>query len=197
MRKFLLSAMITVLIAIALVGCGKVNTAYDSGTIVIQKTGDILGVIVESFSKPNYSAQELQTMAEKEIAEFNDSKGKEAVTVQDFLEKDGRVSSTYWYEDAAIYTEFNKKQLFFGTVADAKDNGYSFDTTLISTEEGGESIGEEEILAMSDMHIVILEEPVQVNTYGKILYMSDQIQLLDKKSAKVTSTDELSYMLIK
>ena len=82
-------------------------------------------------------------------------------------------------------------------ILEAYEAGLDFDITLTSTQEDGGQIGKEEILKMGDYGIIILEEPVKVETASKILYTSDNVEVLSGKSAKVTETEEAAYLIIK
>lgn len=187
-------------------GCGKSGAGEgDTGNniaaeeisvsvIEVQKDGSIIETITEDFTKEYYDEEGLRNMVLSEVADFNNG-AQEAISVDKFENKNGRIVVVMQYPSAEAYTEYNtnaydNKKLFFGTVAQAYDAGYSMDITLQNVKKEEETVGKEEILAMGDKHILIACEPVQVATFGRILYAGENISVSGKNKAVMQAGEE-------
>ncbi|NLL76402.1 MAG: hypothetical protein GX235_04035 [Clostridiales bacterium] len=185
---------------LALWGCGegdidsKAEAAAASNTIIeVQKDGVIVETIAEDFTADYYNEDELRNMVLSEVAEFNKN-SEQDISVDKFENKDGIIKIVMKYPSAEAYTdynssEFDNKQLFCGTVKEAYDEGYSLDVTLQSAGNEEESIGKDELLGMGEKHILISNVPFRVQTFGKILYLGDNVISLEKNKADM-ETDE-------
>lgn len=183
-------------------GCGKSNAGGDAAAagnisateITVQKDGSIIETITEEFTKDYYKEEELRNMVLSEVADFNNSAEK-AISVDKFEKKNGKIVIVMKYPSAEAYSEYNtnaydNKMLFFGTVAQAYDAGYSLDITLRNAKNEEETIGKEEILAMGDRHILIASEPSRVATFGRILYAGENITVTGKNKAGMHEGEE-------
>lgn len=182
-------------------GCGKSGAdsnkeaeAISATSIEVQKDGTIIETITEDFKESSYDDEGLKNMMLSEVAEFNNN-GQDDISVDKFEVKNDVIVVVIRYPSAKAYTEYNanpydNKTLFFGTVSQAYDAGYSLDIALSSAKNGEESIGKEEILAMGDRHILISGEPVQVQTYGRILYTGENVSLTGKNKAAMYKGEE-------
>lgn len=190
------------LAGLCLWGCGKSNAGGDAAAaenisateITVQKDGSIMETITEEFTKDYYKEEELRNMVLSEVADFNNS-AEEAISVDKFEKKNGKIVIVMKYPSAEAYSEYNtnafdNKMLFFGTVAQAYDAGYSLDITLRNAKNEEETIGKEEILAMGDRHILIASEPVRVATFGRILYAGENITVTGKNKAGMHEGEE-------
>ena len=190
--------LLSVLISMALFGCGQ-EKSDDTTTITVEKSGKIVGSIVEDFDKEYYSEDELKEMIASDIAKFNNSSDGESVKLNSISVSDGVAKTTLTYKDAESYAGFNDVILFEGTVAEAYNAGYSFDdVTLKSATEDGVTLDKSGILAEGSMHIVITDENEKIKTYKNIAYISSNVTLVNKKEAAVAETEEpVTYILFK
>lgn len=92
--------------------------------------------------------------------------------------------------------ENNTEGFFAGTISDAYTAGYELDMTLQAASDNNskQSVSKSDLLSMGDTHIVILsrfddDEPIVVNCYNDILYVSDGVTVTGKKSAAVDAMD--------
>lgn len=178
-------------------GCGNFGTkAPEMSTISIQKDGKIQQTIVDQFERNYYDADELEKMTQEKIERFSD--GKENIICESVEENDGMIIVKMTYQTDSDYTDFNNRELFYGTVSDASAQGYSL-PDLVSKD--GTSISETELSGISGNHVVIIQtaagEELDVNVYDKILYTSENITLSGKKDAIIEAGEEsmLSYIV--
>ena len=93
------------------------------------------------------------------------------------------------------YYGFNHEALYVGTIDQAKTAGYDMSIPLKSVKD--ESVlTKEEIEENGDRYVAIVTEPVDVRTFGTILYISDGVTYEDKKLVTV-SGESTAYIVFK
>ncbi len=176
-------------------GCGE-SAAFDTTTIEFDKDGDIIQTIVEDFPKDFYDVEELRKMNQTEVDEYNQSVGEEAVEIIN-TEYDGNaVKIAMKYKNTDAYFALNKSSLFYGTVEQALSEGYDLDITLNNIKDNSLVTGSD-LREMKDKHIVILDENVDIQTYGSILYVSDDVTCDKSKKLATVSGEGKSYIVFK
>ena len=195
MRR-IIAGMLIVITILMLAGCGR-EAEVTANTVIVEKKGKVTGAIVEDFTQDYYNSDELKQMVEEEVTSYNESSGGEDVSLNRFEVKDGIAKVYLDYDSADTYTAFNGKTLFTGTVAETYDAGYDLDIKMTDANDSAVTIGKDDILGMGDNHIVITEEPVNVRTYGKILYISDGVSLVDYKEATVSEDAGTAVIIFK
>ena len=195
MRR-IIAGMLIVITILMLAGCGR-EAEVTTNTVIVEKKGKVTGAIVEDFAQDYYNSDELKQMVEEEVTSYNESSGGEDVSLNRFEVKDGIAKVYLDYDSADTYTAFNGKTLFTGTVAETYDAGYDLDIKMTDANDSTVTIGKDDILGMGDNHIVITEEPVNVRTYGKILYISDGVSLVDYKEATVSEDAGTAVIIFK
>lgn len=187
--------LIAAVIMLNLCACGQ-NAAGEETSVKFQQDGTVVNTIIEDFDETLYNVDELKNMVLREVAAFNSNGNK--VSVDKLEVNDNKVTVVMTYGGAGQYAEFNEKILFSGTVLEAYEQGLNLDITLTSTKKDGGQIGEEEILQLGDHGIIILEEPIKVVTTSKILYASDNVEILSAKTARVMEgTENVAYLIMK
>lgn len=195
-KRILLTAMVTVT-SITLWGCGKTGST-DATTITIEKDGKISSVIVEAFDKEYYLEEELKSSIESDISDYNRANGADTIVFNGLTVKDGMARPSITYQNAKVYADFNKKEFFYGTVAEAYEAEYLLDINLKNVADESQTIDKNGILANGNMHILIAEEPVHLRTFKNISYISDNITLVDKREAAIAKdSNQLAYLLFK
>lgn len=195
--KKIVMLMATIVVAAALAGCSIKAFDADEDTVYVQKKGTIIGAIIESFDKEYYNDEELKEMIDSEIAEYNGSTGRKSLEIESF-EVVNKVAKLFInYETPDDYAAFNKVEFFAGTVKEAVDAGYGFDDKFIKADDKDASVSvKKDILQQDEYMVVILDESINVQIDGEILYLSDNAELLGKKLAKVTEdTSEAAYII--
>lgn len=176
-------------------GCGKAS-AIDTTTIAIEKDGSIIQTVIEEFPMDYYDVDELKSMNQSEVDEYNQNVSKEAVKIKN-TESDGNtVKVVMEYKNADAYYDLNGSPIYFGTVEQAQKAGYDLNVTLNSMKDDS-SITKNELMEMGDRHIVILNENVNLKTFGTILYASEGVTCESNKKLATVSGDEKSYIVFK
>ena len=175
--------------------CG-LGSKVDTNTVAFDKNGEVTETIVEDFSQPYYDIEELKTDIQTEISQYNAKAGSEdAVELGDVELTDEKVIYVEMeFKSSADYKDFNEKELFWGTVADAYGAGYEF-TSMRDVSQEGIVLSAKDVLEKGDMHIVILEEAQQVIVPGKIAYTSDGVSLVEESRAVNLNDGQKAFIL--
>ncbi len=183
-------------VTIILSGCATKNEITNT-TLEIKKDGTLEQSIIETFEKDYYDATELQEMIESEISDFNLTDGSEKIQLKEVELKEDAAYPVLTYGDAASYAEFNDVTFFYGTIAQAYEEGFDLTINLTSVKDN-EEIDKDDILQMGDHYFIIAEESIVIETFHNIEYISGNVTLNGKKEAMVTTQDgELAYIIFK
>ncbi len=197
---------------------GAKGTSDDASVITLKKDGSIERRLVEDFGE-DYSEDALESLIDTSISAYQKKVPQAQVNLKSCQKnKEDRLAVEMTFGDWESYAGWNNYFLdymyasemgmdtasiesstdgfFAGTVSDAYTAGYGLEATLnaVSEKNAKQSVGKSDLLGMGDTHIVILErggddEPVTVNCYGDILYVSDGVSAAGKKSATVDAMD--------
>lgn len=208
MRKFLHIGM-WILTMLLMTGCTKFEPQSDA--VSIDKKGQITRAFVDdSFvdeSNQPYDVEEIQAMMEDELETYNSKFGVDHITLEKCVLEDGVLTiqiicdQAKYYQDYCSYfnddytTEEDDVEFFAGTVGEASD----FDFKASFQTADGESADASQVLANKKYKVVVLNEPIEVRTPGAIQYVSDNVEMLGKKQAKVQESDQLerAYIIYK
>ena len=191
MRKWK-SLMLLGISAVMLGGCSMKFSAEEDA-VYVNKKGQVLGAIVESFDKDYYDADELQGMLEQDVAEYNGENGKNSIEVDSFKVSGGQVKVIMNYADWADYAHFNDVQFFAGKLADIQGKNYGANVTFTGRDES-ETLTLDQI--EGDYYVILLEEKIVVQTAGKIAYVSNNVSIEGEKLARVNEdATGLAYII--
>lgn len=187
MRKWE-KTLIILVAALLLTGCGASGSA-NMNTVSIGKDGTIAHTIVESFERNFYDVGELEAMAQEKIEKCSNGEG--SIVCESVEAGNGKVIVKMTYQTGEDYTNYNRRELFCGTVGEAFEKGYSLKDIV---KEDGTVISDEELSAIRENHVVIVQtkagEELDVNVYDKILYTSAGITLSGKRDAIIAAGEE-------
>lgn len=183
MKIFIMTAALCLLS-----GCGG-ERVPDRNTVSIQKDGTIRQTIVDQFEPEYYDVEELNAMAQEKIARLGGTDA--AIVCESMKAEDGRIVVEMTYQTDTDYRNFNNRELFSGTVAEAAAQGYAFQN-LVGTD--GAAVGAEVVASAGEDRVVIIQtkagEALDVSVYGKIVYASDDIALSGQKNAAISAGEE-------
>ncbi|MBO4902680.1 MAG: hypothetical protein J5518_07795 [Lachnospiraceae bacterium] len=193
MKNKLLPVILLALLFLS--GCGAAADLEDTeSTIYIREDGSIESLIVEPFPEDVYDASELPDMIREMTETYNDEHTGTVKLISSRV-TDGQAFVKLTYESAEDYAAFNRTDFFYGTVAEGIEKGYTKKTTL-KNAYGSNIVSGAAIADMSSYHMVVVREPVQVRTYEAILYLSPNLELIDEKTARVSSETDSDAILI-
>lgn len=176
-------------------GCSGIEK--DVNHFEVKKDGSIVNYIVEDFDQSYYNLEELEALIEEEVNDYNQKLGYRAVKASKVkLSEDGVVSLKMEYASVDDYNSFNDRNMFVGTVREASAAGFQFTTAMVDVEDETNTISNQEISSLSDMHILITEEAGVVETFGKVLYISSDGHKTGMKEVSIADHMEgLCYIL--
>lgn len=186
-----------------LCGCSKIEVPADLSVpaLAITAKGQVTAWIVESFDKDYYDLEELRAMVNEEVKLFNEehqtNSGAAAVTVNT-LEKTATgnaVKLVLGFRDIAAYRDYTGKDLFYGTVTEARKAGYDLELQLISTKDGS-SIDRDDIYGMGRKHILITQEKVKIYGPKTPSYVSPGAAAKEDGSVEVSEDAEDNIYII-
>lgn len=180
-------------------GNGKATPSADISTVSIKKDGTIEHMIIDRFDEEHkewFDIDSLVATAREKITDYSD--GTDNIVFESAEEKDGKVIVKMIYKTGDDYTQFNNRELFYGTVAEASAMGYSIRNVF--SEDG---IALKDTKQISENHVVIIqtkkEEELDVNVYDKILYTSENVVRSGNNDVIINAgkSDMISYIVFK
>lgn len=178
--------------AVMLGGCSMKFSAEED-SVYVNKKGEVLGAIVESFDKDYYDKDELEDMLEQAVVEYNAENGKDSIEVDSFKQSGGQIKVIMNYSNWADYAHFNDVQFFTGKLSDIQGKNYGMNVSFVS-RDGSHTTTLEEI--DGEYYVILLEEKIVVQTPGKIAYVSDNVTIEGEKLARVNEdTKGLAYVI--
>ncbi len=157
--------------AMCLTGCSE--AVIETDTLSISKEGTAAYTIISDFSDPSYDLNELLEMAEEEVQDYGTG-----VQITNAVVEEGILNFAYAFDSLSDYAEFMDTSCFYGTVAQAFEEGFKSDTKLLSAKDGSTvTIGDG---ALEKYRLFVWNEPVAVRCDGNVLYHSGNLSVTNK-----------------
>ncbi len=174
-----------------LAGCSRFSPKETA--VSVSKDGKVTAAVIDKLDQSYYDAEELKENIDQAVSDYNGSAGEDTVTVQKFeTREEGDVKLFMEYASGKDYAAFNNVDFYVGDITDGYNNaGYRFETTFRQVEKGkavGDEIAREEIFAGSNHPMLVFSEPMAVEVPGKILYVSSNVEVTGKKSARMAGS---------
>ncbi|MCI5995723.1 MAG: hypothetical protein MRZ45_07240 [Blautia sp.] len=174
-----------------LAGCSRFSPKETA--VSVSKDGKVTAAVIDKLDQSYYDAEELKENIDQAVSDYNGSAGEDTVTVQKFeTREEGDVKLFMEYASGKDYAAFNNVDFYVGDITDGYNNaGYRFETTFRQVEKGkavGDEIAREEIFAGSNHPMLVFSEPMAVEVPGRILYVSSNVEVTGKKSARMAGS---------
>ncbi len=188
------TAAMSMVITLAATGCGGGKAA--ESRITVDKEGVITNVIYDDFGEEYYELSELENMATEEISYYNSEYDSPKVTLLDSeVTEDGIVKLSMEYNSYVDFSHFNQITFFYGTVAEARENGYTVNTDLY--DEYGVKLSAEDLEKSEDKHVIISSEKTKIVAPYNIAYTTRNVGIKDKKEADMSAVlDDVVVLLL-
>ena len=184
------------LITMTLLGCGSDDSDTLESTLIFSKKGAVTNVIVEPFTKDYYDVDGLRTFFNEKVNEYKTSGEKGTIALSDIEIKGGVAKATLDFDSAQTYQDFYNTELFYGTINDAYDAGYTLNITLKEVN-GKETISKNDLMEMQKKKIIIVSEKIAVVSKNKIKYASANVEVIDKNNVRISSDSTgLAYLVL-
>lgn len=169
--------------------------------VYVSREGELYTALIEDYdpSDTGYSAQELQAMASRELADYNSQYGTrevpEPVAIVLCAVEGGKASIVYQYaspEDLCRFTQFSQdtanhpESLVITTnTAGLTDGGGGVIEGSWTDVRKNTPVTSEDVRKKKDLPMAVVSGPVTVQTEGKIVFYSGAVSLTDEYTAQV------------
>ena len=188
----------SMLLLLCLCACTKQETVQDTeSTLYINQDGSIESLVVEDFPEEQYAAEELEPTLKEIVDVYNQDHTGGSVRLLSCEVQSGQAFVRLHYKTGTDYSVFNRTALFYGSVSDALSSGYGKKATL-KNAYGSNTLSGDAIADLSSYRMLVVNEPIRIRTYSSILYYSANLELIDDKTAHVsTETGGEAILIIK
>lgn len=202
-RKFGIG-MIAMLLMFSGCAQAKLPEVIETSTVAINKDGAVSQYVVETFDKDYYSVSELNQMAVKEAAAYNE-KYQLGETVPVTVNKvEGLVAADgsdkaiveYMLDSTDTYTDFNETALFYGTVAQAKAKNLNLDVTLSQVKDNAQVSGQE-LFAGEEKKIIVTDAKAVIYCPGRVSHLSEGAVYNTDGSVDTSNAEGTVYIVLK
>ncbi len=162
-------------------GCGSFDS--DETIISVGKKGTIETIDVEPFDKSYYTEDDFKAFAKEAIDAYNLSHEVDSVELTEFTVSENEAKLKMKFKTAADYSNFQDVFLYHGTVAEAVEEGYDFQVSFSTVENGEITLAAlpSEVLEQEKLNVVIVQSDMKLKLPGKICYVSGQNAVLTAK----------------
>ena len=198
-----MAAVLTTVLLLS--GCGSSASAKCSTQtgLSVEKDGQVVFYIVDSFDKGYYDLDELRDMAQEEVSAYNSvngSGGSGTVTLENVARMEGneqQVRVVYRFSNSAAYSAFQKETLYYETVDQAIRLRHIFSGAVLFN--GGEMITLDEgnQKQLEGRHILVTDAATKINLPYEVAYYSEGVQLLEDGSVDTSQCEEPAVLLLK
>lgn len=165
----------------------------ERNTLSVSKKGLIQDAMVETFDKSYYSDGELKEYLEGVVASYNNTAGKDSVTMDSFKVEDGTASAVFTYQNIGHYKSLTESELAYQTLDDMEGE---LAGDFLDME--GNTISLDDIKGIKDAskyNVLVLQDAFDVIVEGTIQYYSNCDVLGD--SSVHTQGDAASVIIFK
>lgn len=199
MKKELKKVLITGLICMmAFSGCKKAwKFDPDTNAIYVKKDKTIQEAAIGEFAETYYSEEELKTYVNESVTGYNESNGKDKITVSSISVKDNVAKVMMKYQTYEDYQNYNNAVLFVGSISDAIKEGYDFSVDFVDAETN-EKVKKDTVISDTELNVIVVSElnDYVINLASDMKYYSDNAVANTKKEVKITK-DTLTYIVYK
>lgn len=175
---------------------------YTVSTAEFRKDGSIRVTSVESFEQAYYDADELAQEIRSSVEAYNEKKGDTGIREESFEAADGSAKAVLIYTSADDYENFNETTLFMGTVQEAENAGFDFESIMqaVSNEDSSRILTQATLDQLLSNETIILTEQMDVvlPKKEKFLYATPNLGVTDFQHAAAIDTisDEKPAIII-
>ncbi len=184
--------------SVLLNGCGKSDAEKyyaDKNTIFVKSDASVIGTVADTLDKEHYDISELEEFIDDKILEYNYNVLTEAVSILSFTAEGNDVRLIMKYTSAEHYNDFNQEEFYIGSVAEAMDAGYMFETAFVDYKELKEA-AIIDVTGNTALNVLIMEpsDEMVISLPGKVSYISSHVTPIDKKTVQIPK-DCRSYVI--
>lgn len=163
-------------------GCAGTQDA-EATTLYVDEDGMLEQVIVETVEEDAFTQEELRNYIRDDLAEYAETAGSEAVTLESCRLSGNTARITLNYASAGDYAAYNQVECFLGTEQEARDAGYNFDGSFL--DGSGNAVDMNSVQISEEAHVLILEEVINVRLPEEVLYTTSNASVSDGQTVTV------------
>lgn len=159
-------------------------------TVYLGADGAIELADVEKFDKSYYSQSELRTFIKDTISEYEETADAGEVKMEDFSVKNNVAKVLLTFDSPETYQAFQGDEFQLMDTANLEENIVLPDRFVSAAD--GKSVSKDEVLGEKDMKILIVNDALEIQVEGTILYYSEgnligdnSIQTTEEKAAVI------------
>lgn len=194
MKKLFLAAACAA--AVLLSACSLINplSAFEETAVVIDKSGSIRELVVESFPESSYSEEEFDHFIRQQASDYNTALGgEEKVNIESVSLKSGNLRLEVIYDSASDYADFNKTvfKIEDGAAWLKSETSNQAEAERIFKTKDNETRKLEQLDDLTGKKAVVADGPFLLRVPGNILYVSDNVSITDEKTAEISDSDSV------
>ena len=189
MKKTAVISLLTAILCLA--GCNSIEDAKET-TVTIDKNGSVVQLVKEDFPSDQYDGEELTETVNQQLSEYNLDAGAENIILKSSEIAENKVTMLLEYVEDDDYRKFNNIDFYAGDVSTAVDEGYGFDGKFYTSQKKDVRIGTIPDVCMDDK-VIIIKEPLTVQVPGELLYVSANMEIVDRTHVKMIVDEEDPY----
>lgn len=204
--KSVLTGWLTVCMALFILsGCGEKRTPgeWNENGLAVEKDGQVVYCVVDSFDKGFYDVGELTGMAVEEAALFNGKNrtGDSApVTVEEVAaigEAQDRVRVLYRFDKSDSYEKFQEEKLYYGTLKDGVQERHIFSGAVLVDGEGTITLDESNVERYAGNHVIVTDAKNRIYPPYDVLFYSEGVEILSDGSVSTASCGDTAILVLK
>lgn len=159
-------------------GCGILGEETwepQETALQMKKDGTVTETVIDALDQSYYSSQELESMINSSVSEYNQTKGSEAITIDSLSIENNQVNLTMTYASAEDYAEYNNVRFYNGSMLGAEMDGYLFYNQFKQVEDGtvvAQDLSNEEAIKHKEFQVLVTDTSHAVRVPGDIAYVS-------------------------
>lgn len=205
MKKMLASLGVVFIVGIVLAGCEKGDSweKWTQEQMAIDKDGQIIYCVTDTFDKNYYDLEELTGMAVQEAAQYNGEHKKgdsTPVTIAEIAkinETSNVVRVVYQFDGYESYSGFIGTKFYFVTLEEAIQKKLIFTGSELYGPSGTITLDEATKEKMKSRHVLVTDVKTLIGLPYDAQYYSHDVKILEDGTADTTGCEDVAVILLK
>lgn len=185
-------------------GCEK-KSSWENWTtqqMSVEKNGQVICCVVDSFDKNFYDLDELSGMAIEEVKVFNaahksgDSTPAVVEEVKRIGEAENFVRVVYRFDKGASFSSFFEESFFYGTLKEASESRLFFTGTVLHDGKKDYVMNEANQKKYASRHVIVTDVKTVIHLPYKVFCFSPGVKLLQDGSVDLSECQETAIILL-
>lgn len=208
-RYRILGLIVTVfLLAAGLAGCSKSDVFEPTeDSLYVKDDGTVVEALFTTLDKDYYDSSELKSFIEEAVIEYNTGKTGQAyayeteemtlpVSILSYMAEGSSVSLQIKYQSAGDYDEFNVGEGLVTGFSVSSAGMADFTANLVKAKDGS-PVDIETVKKNTKYKVVECSGEVKIQVQGRVMYMTENVTLLDNNLVSVSAADDIAYIVFR